>query len=225
MKLKLQLQTHQSNAQLKIQVFVMIQCWLFEMLETADRMTHCHIAEDLLFSSVTVTSSDDIVNSQLCRAQPLDMHVKCRSGLGIIYQTLIQFILSSVTGQTYVCVCVDFPDHIKTFTVQKMELGCVKNTRLPCLLLSHVRFRMPTMSQHHCLMESGSGCCYLTVGFHPLLGLVVTHRITCFLDFVHGWVVVHTQHISETVSKTLCSLNNEPESRNQVLTYHHQTLV
>ena len=105
MKLKLQLQTHQSNAQLKIQVFVMIQCWLFEMLETADRMTHCHIAEDLLFSSVTVTSSDDIVNSQLCRAQPLDMHVKCRSGLGIIYQTLIQFILSSVTGQTYVCVC------------------------------------------------------------------------------------------------------------------------
>jgi len=113
------------------------------MLETADRVTHCHIAEHLNFSSVTVTSSNDIVKSQLCKAQPLDMHVKCRDGglhhgLGIIYQTLIQMILSSITGQT--SVCVDFPDYkSKLFTIQKMELGCVKNTRLPCLLLSHVK--------------------------------------------------------------------------------------
>jgi hypothetical protein len=96
MKRKLQLQTHQSNAQLKIQVFVMLHCWSFEMLGTADRVTHCHIAEHLIFSSVTV-SSDDIVNSQLCRAQPLDMHMKgtdggLHHGLGIIYQTLIQVL-------------------------------------------------------------------------------------------------------------------------------------
>jgi hypothetical protein len=110
------------------------------MLETADRVTHCHVAEHLIYSSVTVTSSDDIVKSQLYKAQPLDMHVKCRDGglhhgLGIIYQALIQMILSSVTGQTSGCVCVDFPDHrSKLIIIQKMELGCVKNTRLPCLL-------------------------------------------------------------------------------------------
>lgn len=129
MKPKPQLQTHQSNAQLKIQVFVIIQCWYFEMLENADRVIHCHIAEHQIFSSVTVTSSDDIVNSHLCRAQPLDMHVKGRDGglyhgFGIIYQTLIQMTLSSITGQTYVCVCVDFPDHKSKLSLyKKWNLG------------------------------------------------------------------------------------------------------
>ena len=84
-----------------------------------------------------------------------------------------------------------------------------------------------SVSSLYCLgvMESGSGCCCLKIGFHPLLGKVVTHRIICFLDFVHGLMVVYRQHISETVSKMLCSLNDEPKSRNQVLTYHHQTLI
>ena len=55
-----------------------------------------------------MTSSDDTVSSHLCRAQPLDMHVKGRDGglhhgRGIIYQTLIQMTLSSIIGQTYVC--------------------------------------------------------------------------------------------------------------------------
>jgi hypothetical protein len=124
MKLKLQLRTHQSNAQLKIQVFVMIhsvgplKCW-----ELLAEWHIYHITEHLTFSSVIVTS-DDIVNSYLCKAQPLDMHVKGRDGglhhgLGIIYQTLIQmtFWVLSLVRPMY--VCVNFPDHKSKFSLYK----------------------------------------------------------------------------------------------------------
>ena len=104
MKPKQQLQIHQSNTQLKIQVFLMLysigplKCW--KLLSHRRRLD--------LQQRHYETIRCDIVNSHLCRAQPLNVHVKCRDGglhhcLGIKYQTLIQMLLSSITGRTYVC--------------------------------------------------------------------------------------------------------------------------